>query len=122
MATTNAAIKQMQTGVKNLNVMATAQNEIKSGNNINRNMARANNAGQKAASNLRSSANKFDQVGLSQVATSLRNAANAAETGEAAVRAAKFASSAIVTANKAINSNINKINQGKPLTNGAGLV
>jgi hypothetical protein len=120
MATTNAAIVQANNALKKLNTGANAQIAAEAGQNIGANLKKMNTSYNAAANGFRGVANKLNGLNLKAAANSFKAAANAAEAAGAA-RAARNASAGLNKLKNAATANVTKINNGKPLTNGAGV-
>jgi hypothetical protein len=120
MATTNSAINQTNSALKNLKNASAAHNNALKGVNVSQNVRAANTSYNAAANGFRGVAQKMNSLNLKGVAANFNAAANAAE----AAGAAKSAKSAKLGLNKLRNSmlsNMNKLRNNQVLTNSAGV-
>ena len=121
MATTNAAINQMNNGLKKLNVAANAQANANAGRHVAANLARMNQSQAQASNAFNAAADKMIKLNFPNIANKLRNAGRAAEAA-ATAKAAQNATQALNMLRSAMVKNLNLVNQGKPPANAAGVV
>ena len=120
MATTNSAITQTNNALRKLNTAVNAQNNASAGINVSRNVAAANSSYNSAATGFRNVARKMNSLNLSSIAANFNSAANAAEAAGAA-KSAKAAKAGLNKLRNAMLTNMNRVNNGQALPNGAGV-
>jgi hypothetical protein len=121
MATTNSAINQTNTALKNLNIAARAQANAEAGVNVSQNLAKMNQASSNAARGLKNASNKFAKINMGEIAKELNNASKAAEAAATAAAVRKTIKAMNMTSS-AMVKNLNLVNAGKPPANAAGIV
>jgi hypothetical protein len=121
MATTNAAINQVNNGLKKLNIAANAQANANMGRNVSQNLMRMNQAQTTAANQFNAAAEKLVKINLPVIAAKLKNAARAAEAA-ATAKAVQNATGALNMMRSAMVKNLNLVNQGKLPATAAGVV
>jgi hypothetical protein len=121
MATTGAAIEQVNNGLKKLNVAANAQANANMGKNTSQNLARMNTAQGQAAQMFNNAANKMIKINLPVIAAKLKNASRAAEAA-ATAKAVQNATGALNMMRNVMVKNLKMVNQGKLPANALGSV
>jgi len=120
MATTNAAITQVNNSMKQLNTAAMAQKQAEAGNNVSQNLAKMNGNLNKSAQGLQNAANKMYKLNMKNVGDKFMNASKAAQAAATAL-AAQNATQGMNLLSKAMVKNLNLVNQNKPPANAAGV-